>query len=133
MRRMISCGGCIASPGCSGKGGLACTSPPLILPLMLAFGPIFRAFHSGVRSLKSASTALRGLRPPLICDEQFAQAACGLRTEVMKVIIALAIVAVFASVCTNHVGTSVSQDGHSHGLFAKGSIKDGISGRVRAY
>ena len=103
---------------------------------MLAFGPIFRTFHSDVRSLKSASTALRGLRPPLICDETFAQAGCGLRTEVMKVIIALialAIVAVFASVCTDRVGTSVGQDGHSHGIFAKGSTKDGISGRVRAY
>ena len=48
-------------------------------------------------------------------------------------LIAIAVLVVVQSGCTSRVGASVGHDGHSHGLSAKGSTEDGVSGGVRAY
>ena len=48
-------------------------------------------------------------------------------------LIAIAVLVVVQSGCTSRVGASVGHDGHSHGLSARGSTEDGVSGRVRAY
>ena len=54
----------------------------------------------------------------------------------MKTILALVAIAVLVVVqsgCTSRVGASVGHDGHSHGLSAKGSTEDGVSGGIRTY
>ena len=47
--------------------------------------------------------------------------------------VAFTILGVFVSGCTSRVGASVSHRGEGHGITAKGSTEDGVSGRVRAY
>ena len=67
-------------------------------------------------------------------DTREQPASC--ESEVMKTIIALlaiALLVVVQSGCTSRVGASVGHDGHRHGISAKGSTEDGVSGRVRAY
>jgi hypothetical protein len=53
----------------------------------------------------------------------------------MKIIlacIACAIV-VTATGCTTRAGTSLSHEGHSHGVTAKGSTEGGVSAGARVY
>ena len=67
-------------------------------------------------------------------DTRKQEARC--ESEAMKTILALiaiALLVVVQSGCTSRVGASVGHDGHSHGVSAKGSTEDGVSGRVRAY
>ena len=47
-------------------------------------------------------------------------------------LIAIAVLVVVQSGCTSRVGASVGHDGHRHGISAKGSTEDGVSGGVRA-
>ena len=53
----------------------------------------------------------------------------------MKTILALIAIAliVVQSGCTSRVGASVGRDGHRHGISAKGSTEDGVSGGIRTY
>ena len=48
-------------------------------------------------------------------------------------LIAIALIVVVQSGCTSRVGASVGHDGHRHGISAKGSTEDGVSGGIRTY
>ena len=52
--------------------------------------------------------------------------------KTITALIAFALIGVFSS-CTSRVGASVGHGGERHGITAKGSTEDGVSGRIRAY
>ena len=77
-----------------------------------------------------------GVILPVFSKNDTREHAASCESEVMKTILALiaiALLVVVQSGCTSRVGASVGHDGHSHGLSARGSTEDGVSGRVRAY
>jgi hypothetical protein len=52
--------------------------------------------------------------------------------KITAALIAFSFIGILISGCTSRVGASVGHDGERHGIAAKGSTEDGVSGRIRA-